>query len=77
MQAVWTKHAKNKEEKEKAVADFNSYRNAFDSLSEVIKENMKKKENVRDYDNPGWKERQIAVNEYNAAIDDVLKLIKP
>ena len=77
MQAVWTKNAKTKEEKEKARQDFLSYQNAFSALTEVLDEHMKKKKNIRDYDKPGWRERQIAVNEYNAAIEDVKKLIKP
>lgn len=52
-----------------------AYRNAFDDLKEVLEQNYRKKAEVRDYGEPGWEHRQIAVNEYNAALDDLLKLI--
>jgi hypothetical protein len=43
-------------------------------LQDVIEQTLYKKESVRDY-GPGWAEKQIAVNEYNAALDDLLRLI--
>ena len=71
MQSVWFKDHKDKEERRKQIL---SHRNAFDDLREVLEQNFKKKEAVRDY-SPGWAEKQIAVNEYNAAISEILNLI--
>ncbi len=50
------------------------YRNAMDALKEILLADFKKKEAVRDY-SPGWEYRQIAVNEYNQALDDLIKFI--
>ena len=50
------------------------YRNALDALKEILVHDFKKKEAVRDY-SPGWEYKQIANNEYNAALDDLIKLI--
>lgn len=69
MQAIWFKSYRNKEERRKEIL---GYRNAFDALREILEQ--KRKEPVRDY-GPGWAEKQIAVNEYNAVIDEVLNLI--
>jgi len=52
-----------------------SYQTALSALQEVIEANLKKKESLRDYDSPGWEYRQIAVNEYNHALEDVIKLL--
>ena len=52
-----------------------AFRNAFDALKEVLTEEFTKKEAVRDYGTPGWEHRQIAANEYNAVLTDILKLI--
>jgi len=71
MQSVWFKGHRNKEERRKEIL---GYRNAFDALKEILEQEFKKKAADRDY-SPGWAERQIAVNEYNAAIDDLLTLI--
>jgi len=72
MKEAWYKVSnKDKEARQKEVL---SYRNAFDDLTEVLSKTHKKKEAVRDY-GPGWAEKQIAVNEYNQAITDVLSLI--
>jgi predicted DNA-binding ArsR family transcriptional regulator len=51
-----------------------NYRNAFEDLTDVIEQTLQRKDAVRDY-SPGWAEKQIAVNEYNAALDDILNLI--
>ena len=51
-----------------------SYRNAFDSLKEILERDFVKKEAVRDY-SPGWEFKQISINEYNAVLNDVIKLI--
>jgi len=72
MQAVWFKGHKDKEARRKEVL---SYQNAFDELSIILEQNYRKKESVRDY-SPGWEHKQIAVNEYNAVIDEILTLLK-
>lgn len=64
----WTKRGYTKDE-------VLAFRNAFDALKELLTEEFKKREAVRDYDTPGWEHRQIAVNEYNAVLTDILKLI--
>jgi hypothetical protein len=73
MQAIWLKGVKA-EERERRKVEVLSYRNAFDDLREILERNYLKKESVRDY-SPGWEYKQIAHNEYNAALDDLLNLI--
>lgn len=73
MQAVWLKGLKG-EERERRKAEVLSYRNAFDSLREILEQHYAKREAVRDY-SPGWEYKQIATNEYNAVLDDLLNLI--
>lgn len=73
MHAVWTKGLKG-EEKEARIKQVLAYRNAFDELRDAIEATFKKKEADREY-GEGWMQRQIAINEYNAAIDHILKLI--
>ena len=72
MQAVWFKGHKDKEARRKEVL---SYQNAFNELSTILEQNYQKKESVRDY-NPGWEYKQIAVNEYNAVLNEILTLLK-
>lgn len=67
MDSRWLKRGNTKEE-------VLAYRNAFDALKEILLQDFKKKEAVRDY-SPGWEYKQIAVNEYNQALDDLIKLI--
>jgi hypothetical protein len=50
------------------------YRNAFDDLREILEQHYLKRDAVRDY-SPGWEYKQVAVNEYNAVLDDILNLI--
>jgi len=45
-------------------------------LKEVLEQEYKKKPAVRDYEVPNWELRQVAVNEYNQCLDDLLKLIQ-
>lgn len=73
MQAVWLKGLKA-EERERRKKEVLGYRNAFDDLREILEQHYIRKEAVRDY-SPGWEYKQIAVNEYNAALDDLLNLI--
>lgn len=71
MHTAWTKGYKDREDRKKRVL---GYRPALDDLKEIIERDFKKKEAVRDY-SPGWEYKQVAVNEYNQVIDDILKLI--
>ena len=73
MHTAWTKGTSGKE-KEERKAQVLSYTNAFEDLSEVIEASFKKKESCREYDQD-WQAKQIAINEYNAAIKDILKFI--
>ena len=67
MDSRWIKNGYTKDE-------LMGYRNAFDALKEILATDFKKKEAVRDY-SPGWEYKQIAVNEWNQALDDLIKLI--
>ena len=72
MKTNWLKgHADKKKRKDEVLR----YRPALSDLKEILERDFVKKESVRDYDQPGWAERQIAVNEYNALIDELLSLI--
>lgn len=73
MQAVWLRGVKDSE-REQRKKEVLSYRNAFDDLREILEQHYARKEAVRDY-SPGWEYKQIAVNEYNAVLDDLLNLI--
>lgn len=61
--------------KEQRKQEILRHQNAFDDLKEVLEKNYRKRTSVRDYGEPGWEHRQIAANEYNAMLDDLLKLI--
>lgn len=74
MQSVWLKGLSGAD-KEKRKGEVLAYRNAFDDLREILERHYKPKECVRDYGSPNWEQRQIAVNEYNAVLDDIMKLI--
>jgi uncharacterized membrane protein len=73
MKTHWLK-GYNKD-KAKREAEVMAYKNAFDELTLVINQNYLKKEAVRDYSSPNWEIQQIAVNEYNAVLNDILNLI--
>jgi hypothetical protein len=73
MQAVWLRGVKDSE-RDQRKQEVLSYRNAFDDLREILEQHYVRKEAVRDY-SPGWEYKQIAVNEYNAVLDDLLNLI--
>jgi isopropylmalate/homocitrate/citramalate synthase len=74
MQTAWVKGLKG-QDKEKRRAEVMNYRNAFDALKEILERDYKKKQSVRDYEAPNWELRQIAANEYNQSLEDLLKLI--
>lgn len=71
MNSLWLKGHKDRDKRKQQVLN---YRNAFDDLLEILERDFKKKEAVRDYE-PGWEYKQIATNEYNACLDEILKLI--
>ena len=73
MHSVWIKGLRG-DAKEERIKEVMRHRNAFEDLTDVIEQSFLKKDSVRDY-GPGWAEKQIAVNEYNAALDDILNLI--
>ena len=73
MQAIWLKGLKGAERDHRKV-EVMGYRNAFDGLREILEQHYLKREAVRDY-SPGWEFKQVAVNEYNAVLDDILNLI--
>ena len=60
--------------KENTKEEVLAYRNAFDALKRILETDFLKKEAVRDY-SPGWEYKQIAHNEYNQALGDLIKLI--
>lgn len=72
MREHWFKGSKDREARRKEVL---GYRNAFDELKEILNQHYRKKDAVLDYDSPGWANKQIAVNEYNRVLDDLLNLI--
>ena len=61
-------------DRDKRTQEVKAYSKAFADLTEVLKTNFKKKPSDRDYSD-GWNHRQIAVNEYNSVLDDLLKLL--
>ncbi len=67
MNVRWSKAGVTKEE-------FKRFAPALQALKEIIETDLTKKESVRDY-SPGWEYKQIAVNEYNAVVEDILKLL--
>ena len=75
MKQVWFRGVKSSEDKERRRVEVLNYRNAFDSLREILNAHYKKKASVRDYELPNWEYRQIAVNEYNRVLEDILELI--
>lgn len=71
MHQYWLKGHKDREARIKRVK---GYRPALEDLKEILEQNFKKKEADRDY-GEGWELRQIATNEYNAALADLMKLL--
>lgn len=72
----WYKGFRTDAEKQQREKQLQGFKPAFKALTELIELEIKRKPSVRDYETPNWAERQIAVNEYNQALDDLLKLIK-
>jgi hypothetical protein len=74
MKAVWLKGLKGEARKQRQ-QEVLGYRVAFDELKQILEQEYKKKSSVRDYDTPNWEYRQVAINEYNQVLSDLLKLI--
>lgn len=74
MKAVWLKGLKGEARKQRQ-QEVLGYRNAFNELKQILEQEYKKKSSVRDYDTPNREYRQVAINEYNQVLDDLLKLI--
>jgi hypothetical protein len=72
MHSAWFRGTTDKEARRKEIM---GYRNGFDALREILERDFKKKENVREYGDPQWVHKQMAVNEYNQALEDLLKII--
>ena len=72
MDSRWIKGSKDTEARKKQVLGF---RTAFSELTQILEQDLKKKDAVRDYNSPNWAYEQIAVNEYNQVLADILKLI--
>ena len=73
MQTIWLKGLKGAE-RDRRKGEVLNYRNAFDGLREILEQHYLKRDAVRDY-SPGWEFKQVAVNEYNAVLEDILNLI--
>lgn len=71
MDSRWLKGHSDKGKRKQQVLN---YRNAMEDLTEILEQNFKKKEAVRDYE-PGWEYKQIATNEFNACLAEIIKLI--
>jgi hypothetical protein len=76
MKSHWFKGLKTKKEKEEREKEVKSFNRAFSELEKILLENYKKRPAERDYNNSGWMYKQIATNEYNQAVDDLLELIR-
>lgn len=67
MDSRWIKAGHTREE-------VKGMKSTLDALKEILETDFVKKESVRDYSH-GWEYKQIAVNEYNAVLQDILKLV--
>lgn len=74
MDSRWVKGLQG-EKKEERLKEVRSYRRAFEAVLEILESDFHKKESVRDYSDPGWVHKQIAVNEYNQALADIKALL--
>jgi len=70
MQTIWLKGYKDKEARKKEIL---SYRNAYDTLREVLEKEYE--ESVPDYDCPSWSHKQADVNGANRKLREIISLI--
>lgn len=75
MDPRWTASARNEDERNRRLEVLRGYKPAFDDLKEMI-ERYRKEPAFRDYNSTNWHLEQIARNEYNAALDDILNLLE-
>ena len=71
MQSDWLAGVKEKDRKARK-EKIKSFREAFRELDKILEK--KKKDAIRDY-GPGFTEKQIAVNEWNAAVETLQRLL--
>lgn len=71
MHILWVKglRGKDKEDRQKEVL---SYRNAFESLRELLEEQFE--ESTPDYDCPSWSHKQADVNGANRMLRKIIQL---
>jgi hypothetical protein len=74
MHSIWVKSVKPAD-KANRIKEVQGYATAFTELKQILEKEFKKKPCVRDYEVPNWDIRQVAVNEYNQALDDLIKII--
>ena len=72
MKAVWVKGLKG-EAKAKRISEIKSYRNAFDTLKEILESHFE--ESTPDYDCPSWSHKQAHVNGANQKLQSILNLL--
>lgn len=70
MQTIWLKGCKDKEARKKEIL---SYRNAYDTLREVLEKEYE--ESAPDYDCPSWSHKQADVNGANRKLREIINLI--
>jgi hypothetical protein len=73
--SFWTKEAgANQEKRDKAIEEVLRYREHFRILTQEILPKLKKNPAIREYDE-NWSQKQIARNEYNGAIDEIINIL--
>lgn len=73
MHSAWLRNHPDSEKRKKQVK---TYKPVLDDLKQVLEKEFEKKPAVRDYEAPNWELRQIAVNEWNASLAAVIKLLE-
>lgn len=76
MDTLWFRGCKTDEDKENRKKEVEGFKPVLRELDQLIAEYLPKRPSVRNYDSPNWMAEQIAVNEYNAALDRLRKLIE-
>lgn len=74
MKNVWFKDCKNAQDKEKRKKELLSYRNAFESLSEVLT-TLEETTSSVDYECPSWSHKQADQNGANRMLQKIKDLI--
>ena len=71
MDSRWLKGHKDRNSRKSRIE---GHAQAFEDLIEILEREFVD-EGCRDYDSPGWIHKQIAVNERNHTLRDIIKLI--